>query len=110
MHCREPLGQNDCRSKLSGCWSNLGWQDEEQREGHDASAGCAAIQQCCRSVKGNGRRDGKRGGLKAVIVSRISCFFQSGMPQENVIPTDPVNESVFHGGGLRNQGWVEEKG
>lgn len=26
------------------------------------------------------------------------------MPQENVIPTDPVNESVFHGGGLRKSG------
>lgn len=53
---RELLEQNDCRSKLRGCRSNLGWQDEEQREGHDANAGCAAIQQCSRSVKGNGRR------------------------------------------------------
>lgn len=26
------------------------------------------------------------------------------MPQENVIPTDPVNESVFHEGGLRKSG------
>lgn len=26
------------------------------------------------------------------------------MPQENVIPTDPVNESVFHWGGLRKSG------
>lgn len=57
VHCHELLEQNDCRSKLWGCWSNLGWQDEEQREGHDANAGCAAIQQCSRSIKGNGRRE-----------------------------------------------------
>lgn len=39
-----------------------------------------------------------------MIVSSISYFFQSGMPQENVTPTDPVNEPVFHGGGLGKSG------
>lgn len=26
------------------------------------------------------------------------------MPQENIIPTDPVNDSVFHGGGFKEIG------
>lgn len=84
-------------------------QDEEQREGRDANAGGAAIQQHSRSVKGNGRRgkrDGKRGGLKAVITSRITYFSKAACHKKNVTLTDPANYSVFHGGGFKEiRGW-----
>lgn len=37
-------------------------------------------------------------------------FFWSSTPQENVTPTDPANESVFHGGGLGKSGVARGEG
>jgi len=64
-------------------------RDEEQREGQAENAGGAVTQQRSRSVKGNGRRGGghgKRGGLEAVIVSRVTSFSEATHHKKLLFP------------------------
>lgn len=41
-----------------------------------------------------------------MIVSKITYFSEAARHKKNVIPADPVNDSVFHEGGFKEiRGW-----